>query len=78
MSYVPKVNDYVRWKNNIEGWVYFKDTYYITIEIGVRPKSIKDYQNSSIHRNDRVLVLCYQEQWEELTYIKSRKSVNDE
>jgi hypothetical protein len=78
MSYVPKVNDYVRWKNNIEGWVYFKDIQYITIEIGVRPKSIEDYENSSIHRNDRSLVLCYEDQWKELTYIKSRKSIDDE
>jgi hypothetical protein len=29
--YTPKVNDYVKWKN-LEGWVYFRDDEYITIE----------------------------------------------
>jgi hypothetical protein len=78
MSYVPEVNDYVKWKEQIEGWVYFKDNQYITIEVGIRPKSEYDYQNSSIHRNHRVLILCYNNQWNELEYIRSRDSVNDE
>jgi hypothetical protein len=78
MSYVPEVNDYVKWKEHIEGWVYFKDGQYITIEIGVRPKPLEDYRNSSIHRNERVLVICYKNQWKELSYIRSRDSVNDE
>ena len=33
--YNPAVDDYVKW-NNIEGWVYFADSAYITIEISVR------------------------------------------
>jgi hypothetical protein len=78
MKYNPEVNHYVKWKENVEGWVYFKDSNYITIEMSVRPKPLEDYKNSSIHRNERVLVLCYKNQWKELTYIKSRKSVNDE
>jgi len=83
MNYIPEVNHYVKWKNNIldlclEGWIYFKDAHYITIEMAVRPKRKDDYEHSSIHRNERVLVLCYKNQWKELTYIKSRKSVNDE
>ncbi len=35
MTYIPKINDYVKWnKNGIihEGWVYFVDSAYITIE----------------------------------------------
>ena len=36
-DYIPKVNDYVVWDkgrhNNDEGWVYFVDKEYITIEV---------------------------------------------
>jgi hypothetical protein len=38
-------------------------------------KDEENYACCSIHRNDRVLVLCYKQQWEELTYIKKRQSV---
>ena len=36
--YKPKVNDYVKWKD-LEGWVYFYDDSYITIEIAVKDKA---------------------------------------
>lgn len=72
MSYNPKVDDYVLWKNEIEGWVYFKCVNYITIEELVRPKDPNDYIHSSIHRNERLLILCYNNQWNELTYSHSR------
>jgi hypothetical protein len=75
MNYTPNVNDYVQWAKGVEGWVYFKDKDYITIEVNVRPKSDDNYRACSIHRNDRVLVVCYPEQWNELTYVKSRESV---
>jgi hypothetical protein len=80
MKYVPEVNDYVVWKNreHVEGWVYFKEKQYITIEVQVRPKHPDDLPNGTHHRNERVLVLCYPNQWDQLQYIKSRKSVNDE
>jgi hypothetical protein len=73
--YVPKVNDYVTWSKGVEGWVYFSHKEYITIEVDVRPKDLINYQACSLHRNDRLLVLCYSNQWEELNYIKSRESV---
>ena len=76
--YEPQVNDYVKWKPHIEGWVYFKDKQYITIEIGVKPKNEENYEACSIHRNDRLMVLCYHNQWKELTYVKSRESVYEE
>ena len=76
--YEPQVNDYVQWKEHIEGWVYFKDKQYITIESSVQPKSKENYNACSIHRNNRLLVLCYHNQWNELTYIKSRESVHEE
>ena len=78
MSYSPTVNDYVKWKSHIEGWVYFVDKDYITIESWVRPKTEENYNACSIHRNNRLLVLCYKEQWHELQYVKSRESIYEE
>jgi hypothetical protein len=66
--YEPKVNDYVKWKNNIEGWIYFVDENYVTIEIQVISNSRENY----VHRNDRTLVLCYRNQWQDLIYVKTR------
>jgi hypothetical protein len=78
MSYEPQINDYIRWTKGVEGWVYFKDARYITIEIAVRPKDDVNYRCCSLHRNERVLVVCYSEQWKDLEYITSRKSIYEE
>lgn len=75
--YSPEVNDYVIWKDGLQGWVYFKDANYITIETHVRPKHEDDYQHSPIHANNRLLVLCYANQWKELSYVKKRASIYD-
>jgi len=72
MSYVPEVDDFVKWNKNIEGWVYFADSDYVTIEVMVRPKSGENYEACSLHRNERLLVLCFKDQWKELRYLKSR------
>lgn len=77
MSYIPKVNDYVRWKKGIEGWIYFCDTSYVTIEAYVYPKHPEDLPNGTHHRNERLLVLCYKEQWDQLEYVKTRKSIHE-
>lgn len=67
-NYVPKVDDYVKWRK-LEGWVYFKCADYITIEIGVRdkPDDCVDF-----HKKVHCLILCYCEDWPELKYVKSR------
>ena len=80
MTYEPKFNDYVKWNNGkgVEGWVYFKDKEYITIEAWVRPKDDINYQCCSIHRNDRLLVICYKNQWNQLQYVRTRESVYEE
>ena len=79
--YEPRVNDYVLWKRSvgfeIEGWVYYKDKDYITIEINVKPKPDDDLIHSQFHRNERTLVICYRDSWKELRHIKSRRSVYD-
>ena len=76
--YEPQVNDYVTWAKGVEGWVYFKDKEYITIEASVQPKSVENYRACSIHRNNRLLVLCYHNQWNELEYVTTRESVYEE
>ena len=70
--YEPKVDDYVYWNSFVEGWVYFKITDYITIEISVTPKDVINYEAAPFHKNNRVLVCCYKNDWNNLTYIKSR------
>lgn len=72
--YTPKVNDYVKWKN-LEGWVYFRDDEYITIEIAVKEKKCT---KGTFHKKDHILVICYHNQWKELEYVKSRASKYDE
>jgi hypothetical protein len=75
MSYEPNVNDYVKWTKGVEGWVYFICKEYITIEHSVRPKDEVNYECCSIHANERLLVLCYKEDWNKLEYVKSRQSI---
>ena len=78
MNYEPQVNDYVEWTKGVEGWVYFKDKEYITIEYNVRPKDEVNLECCPIHRNERLLVICYHNQWKELKYIKTRQSIYEE
>ena len=78
ITYEPQINDYVEWTKGVEGWVYFKDEEYITIEYIVRPKNKVNYRACPIHANERLLVVCYKEQWNELEYIKSRQSIYEE
>jgi len=78
MKYEPAVNDYVIWKPHIKGWVYYKDTEYITIESMVRPKDDINLIAAPFHANNRLLVICYNNQWNELTYVKTRKSIYEE
>jgi len=77
-EYIPKINDYVVWTKGVEGWIYFVDEEYITIEYIVRPKNKVNYRACPIHANERLLVVCYKEQWNQLKYIKSRQSIYEE
>ena len=73
--YEPQVNDYVIWDQMgsgiDEGWVYFKDDEYITIETGIRPKPESELQHSK-HKYIHTLLLCYSQFWHQLKYVKSR------
>jgi len=75
MSYKPQVNDYVKWKHDLEGWVYFQDDDYITIEVSTRHKGSEGHPE---HKKYHLLVLCYRNQWKELEYVTSRESKYEE
>lgn len=76
-TYIPEINDYVIWdkgKFSVEGWVYFVDKEYITIEVGVKPKHPESYQDMPLHQNNRLLIVCYVQSWHQLKYVTSRSS----
>ena len=77
--YIPKVNDYVIWDKGKygkdEGWVYFFSEEYITIETGVKPRPDAECEGSR-HKFIHTLLLCHAQFWNELKYVKSRKSAN--
>jgi len=56
----------------MEGWIYFIDKEYLTLEILVRKKSEESYNDAMFHRNHRCLVLVFREDWKDLEYIKKR------
>ena len=72
MPYSPQIDDYVSWRN-IEGWVYFICDDYMTIEIGVKPKSDDLVKQ---HKNWHCLVVCYVQEWKNVEYQYSRR-IND-
>ena len=86
--YEPEVNDYVIWDKGQygidEGWVYFKcppmeehkgfrtNPRYITIETGVKPKPKDEYVKNHRHKMIHTLLLCYEDDWKDLKYVRSR------
>ena len=52
MTYTPKIDDYVIWKDTLgrvtEGWVYFFSEHYITIEVGVKDKPKCEYTRNCL------------------------------
>ena len=72
-SYSPKLDDYVKWKND-EGWVYFVCPDYITIEVRVKDKCEQNIKDCPLHKKTHVLLVCYSFQWNELKYIKNRRN----
>ena len=72
MHYIPKLNDYVSWRN-VEGWVYYVDDDHLTIEIAVKPKAD---DLVPMHRKHHCLVVVYRFNWDELVYVQSRRIAN--
>jgi len=73
MTYQPKIDDYVKFRG-AEGWVYFLDEEeYLTIEIGVKPKSD---DLVPMHKKHHCLMVCYRYNWNELEYVHSRRYKN--
>jgi len=76
MHYIPKVDDYVKWRDH-EGWVYFKCDESISIEIGVKDKSCREH-GARHHKKNHILLVCQYFQWHELEYVKNRReSIED-
>jgi hypothetical protein len=73
MHYIPKVDDYVRWKDH-QGWVYFKCDESISIEIGVKDVVC---HKGTCHKKNHILLVCQRFQWDELEYIKNRRNEDD-
>ena len=77
MMYSPQVDDYVKWTTSLgnvhEGWVYFFDREYITIELSVKDKSEQSYKDSPIHRKVHSLLVCQHYYWNQLEYVKHRR-----
>ena len=73
-----------------EGWVYFKGdpvdnelrikqgwnpvARYITIETAVRPKPQCQYSKNDPHKYIHTLLLCYEQNWNELKFVKKRET----
>ena len=89
MTYEPQVDDYVIWKRPNgdweEGWVYFKgdkmekkrgfreSPRYITIEVAVRDKPECRYTKKDRHKKIHTLLLCNEQCWDQLEYVKNRR-----
>jgi len=68
-----------------EGWVYFKgpviekkkgfndNPRYITIETHVKPKPYCKYAKDDRHKFVHTLLLCYEQDWKDLKFIKHRR-----
>ena len=69
MNYVPKLDDYVSWRN-VEGWVYYIDDDHLTVEISVRPKEDNLVPR---HKKHHCLVVVQKYQYDELVYVNSRR-----
>ena len=80
MTYIPQVDDYVRWtrKNGSvdEGWVYFKCDETISIEVGVKDKPRCQYTKEEKHKKIHILVCCPSFLWDQLEYVKNRREIN--
>tara|TARA_B100000676_G_C18004113_1_gene802679 strand:+ start:850 stop:1134 length:285 start_codon:yes stop_codon:yes gene_type:complete len=80
MTYIPQVDDYVRWTRQNgsvdEGWVYFKCDESISIEVGVKDKPRCQYTKEEKHKKIHILVCCQNFQWDQLEYVKNRRGVD--
>jgi len=77
MSYTPQVDDYVKWTDSLgrvtEGWVYFVDSAYITIEVGVKSKTDENIKDCPLHQKIHILICCLPQDWKDLEYVTNRR-----
>ncbi len=79
-DYVPKLHDYVRYYHSTsgvhEGWIYFYDKDYVSIEIAVKDKQCG--LTDDLHKKHHVLLCCHHWNWHQLEYVRSRRDFNDD
>ena len=82
MTYIPQVDDYVRWNRPgmpdhvDEGWVYFKCDETLSIEVGVKDKPHCEYTKNEKHKKIHILVVCPSFLRDQLEYVKNRRDNN--
>ena len=74
MNYKPKINDRVKWREH-EGWVYTITDQYFTLEVATKPK---EDNLLPIHKKHHVLILVFNEEFSNVTYLGHRQSQYDD
>ena len=74
MNYEPTVNDRVKWREH-EGWVYFITDQYFTLEVATKPK---EDNLIPTHKKHHVLILVFNEEFSNVTYLGHRLSQYDD
>ena len=69
--YEPKLNDRVRFDDH-EGWVYCITDEYFTLEIATKPK---EDDLVTMHKKHHVLLVVYNDRYNEVEYIGHRDSI---
>ena len=74
MMYSPTINDRVKWREH-EGWVYSITDQYFTLEVATKPK---EDDLLPIHKKHHVLILVFNNEYDNVTYLGHRLSQYDD
>ncbi len=76
MTYTPRVNDRVKWRDD-EGWVYCITDQYFTLEVSTKPMSQETAQHTK-HRQHHCLLVVPINQYNNVQYLGHRQSQYDD
>ena len=74
MNYEPRINDRVKWREH-EGWVYSITDEYFTLEVATK---LKEDDLVTMHKKHHVLILVFNEEFSNVTYLGHRLSQYDD
>jgi len=74
MNYEPTINDRVKWREH-EGWVYSITDEYFTLEVATK---LKEDDLVTMHKKHHVLILVFNEEFSNVTYLGHRQSQYDD